>query len=92
MENKRPRGREKKVVEGTSSVFKREEVKTGSEPVSGSSGRPGSQSSGNQRPEQSEQKRPVSRARGGALGTIGMIVVAIVLFRLLSGTPRPLAA
>ena len=86
MENKRPRGREKKVVEGTSSVFKREEVKTGSGPVSGSSGRPGSQSSGNQRPDSPEQKRPVSRARGGALGTIGMIVVAIVLLRLLSGS------
>ena len=75
MENKRPRGREKKVVEGSDSVYKREEAKTGSGPVSGSSGRPGSQSSGNQYSEPPYQKKPGTRAKNSMLGTIMAIPV-----------------
>ena len=85
MENKRPRGREKKVVEGSSSVYKREEAKTGSGPVSGSSGRPGSKPSESQRPEQTSQNRPGPK-RAGALGSIGTIIVVLVLIRLLAGS------
>ena len=85
MEKKRPRGREKNVVEGSGSVYKREEAKTGTGPVSGSSGRPGSQSSGNQNSQQPNQKRPVTRGKS-MLGTIGTIIVVIVLIRLFAGS------
>ena len=80
MDEKRPRSRKKKVTEGSSSVFKREEAN-----VQGKVGNP-NRTDQNIPNNPSTGGRKTRVVRGGAASGIGVVILIIVLIRLFSGS------
>ena len=86
---KKPHGREKKVVEGSVSVNKTEKVDTGSSKPVGAGGRPGAGGQSTPpRPSDNKQTpspRRVSRAAGGGGSMFLLIVLAFLLLKTCGG-------